>query len=89
MLLGDAPKRRFGLIVATTWIEDYARWFSHDDAEHPTGDAWAKLMDPAVTRIASDRTRWGSCVLRRQFGASTGVDRNHYLVYCLVDLAGG
>lgn len=72
-------KHRWGIIAATTWKSDYARWWSSDGAPHPSSHkVWSIMENNKILKEAS----WGSFVLR-------GLDQNekpdtafHYFLWC-------
>lgn len=82
MLRDEPPRHRFGLVVGTTWLEEYAQWFSREDAPHPAGGAWeAFASDPRL-----GTARWGSVVLRG-YDQRRGPTNFHHFVYCLFALS--
>lgn len=76
------PEAVFGLLVATTWQADLAKWWSDSD-KHPNSkiDAWWSNRVARVTE--SKQSVWGSIAFSSYFSKNYP---HHYLLYAIFPL---
>lgn len=73
---------RFGVVMATTWEEEFARWFLEGENYPDPDQGLAQLWDAVPRQDAL----WGACVLQhfvRREGPRAGEDGRQWLVYAV------
>ena len=77
------PAAVYGLLVATTWQADLARWWSDSD-KHPNSTIDAMWSNPVASVTESKKSVWGSVAFSSYFSDKYP---HHYLLYALFPLA--
>ncbi|TAK29414.1 MAG: hypothetical protein EPO40_10395 [Myxococcaceae bacterium] len=78
--------RKFGLLAATTWKAEFAKWFTTDDAKmrDPTGDDGP--FDELWKKLPKQRTIWDALPLTSYHVAGRKKLEGQWLVYALFEL---
>jgi hypothetical protein len=78
--LDGVLKDKFCVLLATTWNDGYAQWWSSANGEEPTDNAnWAKLNGHPALQEAI----WGSQVLQGYSPDKECTEGFQYLLYCI------
>lgn len=74
-------KQRYNIIIATTWNQKYAEWWSTSNGVNPTSNIiWDDISNNSLIKNA----KWGSFVVT---GFQDDKEKNgnfHYLLYCII-----
>jgi hypothetical protein len=79
----DQSAAVYGLLVATTWRADLAKWWTDSD-KHPSSEIDAMWSNPVARVTESATSAWGSVAFSSYFSEQYP---HHYLLYALFLLA--